>query len=309
MKELRKTYERSAKILAAALLLLLIAGSFADLPISKALYPGQESSLGQFFAAFGALPAFLNLTSAGLLLLENRRRLPGPRPLVWAAAGTFLVVLGLLLCVRGAAVSVPAMPSWVALLTAVFLAAVTGASLLVLTAETPVRTIFRFVLTLVFVSLASMLLMQILALPWGRARMRLIAQTGNDTYFTPWWRMGRALEAKLVADGVKADEFRSFPSYRTGCAACAMLTVLLPTLYKNWQGKERACLLVGAGWTAVVAFSNLRMGADFLSDSAFSWLLTLGVMVLGVRLFYFDKRVFGGIWALLERKKQESSAT
>ena len=109
MKELKRTYTRSAVILAAVLLILLIVGSFADLPISRLLYPGKESSLGQFFAAFGELPAFLCLTSAGLLLAENRKRLPGLKPLAWLLGGAALVLLGIVLAVHEATDNVPAM--------------------------------------------------------------------------------------------------------------------------------------------------------------------------------------------------------
>ena len=49
MKKLKRTYTRCAGLTALVLLALLIAGSFADLPISRFLYPGHESSFGQFF--------------------------------------------------------------------------------------------------------------------------------------------------------------------------------------------------------------------------------------------------------------------
>ncbi len=53
MKKLKRTYMRCALTAALVLLVMLIAGSIWDLPISKFLYPGHESSIGQFFAAFG----------------------------------------------------------------------------------------------------------------------------------------------------------------------------------------------------------------------------------------------------------------
>ena len=40
MKKLKRTYTRCAGLTALVLLALLIAGSFADLPISRFLYPG-----------------------------------------------------------------------------------------------------------------------------------------------------------------------------------------------------------------------------------------------------------------------------
>ena len=50
MKKLKRTYTRCALTASLVLLVLLVAGSIWDLPISKFLYPGHESSLGQFFA-------------------------------------------------------------------------------------------------------------------------------------------------------------------------------------------------------------------------------------------------------------------
>ena len=91
----------------------------------------------------------------------------------------------------------------------------------------------------------------------------------------------------------------SFPSGHTGCAACAMLAILLPTVCKRLRGKERLCLIAGAVWTAVVAFSRLMMGAHFLTDVTAATLLTLGVSVLGIWLFYFNGRFFRMIWGLV----------
>ena len=48
MKKLKRTYTRCALTASLVLLVLLVAGSIWDLPISKFLYPGHESSLGQF---------------------------------------------------------------------------------------------------------------------------------------------------------------------------------------------------------------------------------------------------------------------
>ena len=72
MKQLKRSYVRSARLLFALLLACMIAGSIYDFQISSFLYPGKESSFGQFFAAFGELPAFLALICAGVLLFRHR---------------------------------------------------------------------------------------------------------------------------------------------------------------------------------------------------------------------------------------------
>ena len=56
-------------------------------------------------------------------------------------------------------------------------------------------------------------------------------------------------------------------------------------------------MAIGAGWTLLVAFSRLRMGAHFLSDVSVSALLTIGLGAVGVWLFYFNRTFFGKLWA------------
>ena len=62
MKSLKTQYQRGALLILAVLLVFMVVGSFLDLQISKLLYPGHENSVGQFFAAFGELPAFTALS-------------------------------------------------------------------------------------------------------------------------------------------------------------------------------------------------------------------------------------------------------
>ena len=245
MKQLKRSYTRSARLLFAALLLLMVAGSVYDFQISSFLYPGKESSFGQFFAAFGELPAFLALICAGVLLFRHRGCLRKDWNILYLLASAGLILGGIFLAVHEATDNVPAMPSWVPLLVTVFFAAICSAALLLVTNGAPGKTVIRFVLTLIFVCVGTMLLINIIKVPWGRARMRLIASTGNASYFTPWWK-------------------------------------------------------------AVVAFSRLRMGAHFLTDVTMAWLVTLGLTVLGVYLFYFNKKFFQFVWNLISEREEQS---
>ena len=82
----------------------------------------------------------------------------------------------------------------VALLVTVFVDALMAAALLFLTRECQTKTILRFICTVIVVCVGIMLLINIIKVPWGRARMRLIYSTGNDTYFSNWWQAGTALK-------------------------------------------------------------------------------------------------------------------
>lgn len=193
----------------------------------------------------------------------------------------------------------PAMPLWVAALVTVFAAALAGFLLLLGTEGCQTKTILRFILVLAFISIGMMIVINVIKIPWGRPRMRLLLATGNESYFQPWWKLGGSLKAKLIAEGVASDEFRSFPSGHTGCAACAMLAILLPTVCKRLRGKERLCLIIGAVWTAVVAFSRLMMGAHFLTDVTAATAITLGIAWLGIWLCYFNGKFFRLVWGLV----------
>ena len=299
MKRLKQTYRHSARIVGATLLFLMIVGSVWDLPISKFLYPGRESSFGQFFAAFGELPAFLAMTSAGVLLFVNRGRLRRSWNVLFIAASAVLVLGGIVLSIHEATDNVPAMPLWVAALVTVFAAAICAFLLLLATEGCQTKTLLRFILALAFISIGTMFLINVIKVPWGRPRMRLILATGNESYFQPWWKLGGNLKSRLIAEGVAADEFRSFPSGHTACAACAMLAILLPTVCKRLRGKERLCLALGAVWTAVVALSRLIMGAHFLTDVTAATAITLGVGALGIWLCYFNGKFFRMVWGLV----------
>ena len=144
MKKLKQTYLHSARIQGAVLLLLMIVGSIWDLPISKFLYPGRESSFGQFFAAFGELPAFLALICAGVLLFRHRGCLRKDWNVLFLIGAFGLVLGGIFLAVHEATDNVPAMPSWVPLLVTVFFAAICSAALLLVTNGAPGKTVIRY---------------------------------------------------------------------------------------------------------------------------------------------------------------------
>ena len=303
MKKLKRTYTRCALTAALVLLVLLIAGSIWDLPISRALYPGHESSIGQFFAAFGGQPAFLAISAAGALLLLRRKSInPGWNTLL-AFSGGALILFGIVMNVHEAVDNVAQLPLWVAALVTVFMTLVCSVLLAMASREASTKTVLRFILTVTFVAIVTALLINVIKIPWGRVRMRLIVQAGNESYFTPWWQAGGTLKRQLLAEGVAKSEFRSFPSGHTACAACAMLMILLPTLSKRLQKRTTLCFLLGCVWTLGVALSRICMGAHFLTDVTAASLVFLGVASLGIWLFYLNPRVFGRIWNFLAARQ------
>lgn len=126
-------------------------------------------------------------------------------------------------------------------------------------------TVIRVAAVFLLVIFADILVVNLIKIPWGRARMRLVA-VDDRAYFMPWWQPDKALRDTLVAAGVAA-EFKSFPSGHTANASSLMLLCLLPQLSPKLAGKQGALFLLGFVWTSLVAASRIVMGAHYLTDT------------------------------------------
>ncbi len=158
-----------------------------------------------------------------------------------------------------------------------------------------------FLLTIV----AQMALINLIKIPWGRPRMRLI-MTDDRAFFMPWYQPGTALKDTLTAAGVAAEEFKSFPSGHTGHAVILMLYGLLPWLQggagrSDRPGRKPALLSetpsirlfvwIGFGWAALVAFSRMIMGAHFLSDTVVGFAISFLCVLLIPALVFRHRRI------------------
>lgn len=266
--------------------LLMILGSFLDYPISMALY-NESNPFGMFLAAYGEYPAMLGFLAAGVLLIAGHNQSKKLVGVLQCIGGGLLAVLGTL----GAAVLPTNYLTWpggvIAVIGLICCAAVI-VCMVRLAKNASREAMIRVAATLFFVAFAEMLLINIVKIPWGRARMRLVA---NDprAYFMPWWQTGSALKDTLGAAGVAAEEFKSFPSGHTGNAAVLILLGLLPQLDSRLEKKKPLLLGIGFGWTALVAFSRIIMGAHYLTDTTIGFTITLLVSCLVTKLVYRQK--------------------
>lgn len=133
-----------------------------------------------------------------------------------------------------------------------------------------------------------MLLINLIKIPWGRPRMRLIA-SDSRAFFLPWWQPGTALWDQLTAFGVAVEEFRSFPSGHAGNAVTLLLLGLLPQLNERLAPKRRLFVILGFVWVCLVSFSRIIMGAHLLSDTAVGMLTGLLCCLLIIRLVFRSK--------------------
>ena len=248
----------------AFLLVMMAIGSLWDFPISKAVYnPG--SPFGLFFAAFGEYPAALGFAAGGAMLLSARNREKRLVGVLQSIAGCWFVL-------SGAAMAAMLPKGYLDISTAlsggigIFCTGLTVWGVARLCRGADRRTVLRVAAVFLLVIFADILVVNLIKIPWGRARMRLGA-VDDRAYFMPWWQPGKALRDTLVAAGVAAEEFKSFPSGHSANASSLMLLCLLPQLSGKLAGKQTALFLVGFVWTSLVAASRIVVGAHYLTDT------------------------------------------
>lgn len=255
-------------VIAAAVLLAL--GSFVDYPLSSALYDASNP-FAMFFAAYGAMPAPLGCVAAGTLFVCGHSREHTIAGAVQSVGGFLLLVVGTLLVCLLPSMYLPVSP---VLLAGVGLVLSAGTVLLTrrLARGADRAVITRVALAILLVILCELAVVNLIKICWGRPRMRLVA-SHPEAYFFPWWQRGTALKESLLAAGVAADEFKSFPSAHTANAATMLLLGLAPCLKPRLQPYRKALVTFGFGWTAVVALSRILMGAHYLTDTAVGFLI------------------------------------
>lgn len=263
------------------LLALLAVGSVIDYPLSCALY-NEANPFAMFFAAYGEYPATLGWAAAGAMLLaahDKRHRLAGA---LQCAGGVLLLLIGGLMACMMPNLYLPWPP---VVIVAIGLAATAGVlcAVMRLCRGADDATVRRVALVIFLTIFAEMLLVNIVKIPWGRARMRLVA-TDPRAYFMPWWQPGSELKSALVAVGVAAEEFKSFPSGHTANATAMMLLAVLPYIAPKLAGRQKQLFWFGFLWTCVVAFTRIIMGAHYLTDVTVGFACGFAVLLLASRL-------------------------
>lgn len=283
----------SKRVLLAAgifLLVMLAVGSFMDYPISKAVY-NETDPVGMLLAGFGEYPAALGLAAAGAMLLAARNR-NREKQLV----GILQVIAGCWFIFSGGAMAtvLPTgyldVPIGLAALIGIGCTGLTVCGVLFLCRNADRRTVLRVAAAFLLVIFADILVVNLIKIPWGRARMRLVASDAR-AYFMPWWRPGTELRDALTAVGVPGEEFKSFPSGHSANASALMLLTLLPMLRPSLVRRKNILFCVGFLWTCGVAASRVVMGAHFLSDTVVGFAVGLVVLtVVCCLLFPVEKR-------------------
>ena len=275
---MKTNWKRTIIVIAIVLVVCMVIGSFFDYQISQLLYH-PDSKIGIFLASYGQLPAMLCCAIGGALLIRISDR---KKALSWIGSifgGVLLNVFAVMGITMDPMLYMEGMPLILSLIIAILMTILADALILKYTKNTDKRTIKRFIILIISVMFIEIILINIVKIPWGRPRMRMIS-VQPEASFQPWWIIGSEMKDHLMALGVAAEEFKSFPSGHTGNAACALLLGALPMVIPQLKGKEKPLLLCGIVFAAVVAISRIVMGAHFLSDVTVGFTITFIVICL-----------------------------
>ncbi len=279
---------RNIYILSAVLIGLFIFGSVSDLAISQVLYD-PDSMFGQVLAAYGEVPTFLAWSASGTLFIVGRN----PHHTV-LRVGQVVFGGGL---IAGSVLALTVMPtSYVALplpVTGVLAVAIVGGTVftvLKVSGDAEQAFLIRVGVVLFLVPAIQVVVVTALKIFWERPRMRMITVT-ESAGFMPWWQPGYPARSALMAQGVLADEFKSFPSGHTSNATTLLLLTSLSALSTRLRDKAGLFFWVGAAWGFAVAFSRIIMGAHFLTDTIAGFTVTFVAVLIVYQVAFPDNEM------------------
>lgn len=263
---------------------LMLIGSFFDYQISQFLF-NAKSSFGIFFAGYGQTPVAVCMSVAGMLLIvitQKRNKLimclSYLGGIVLTLFSIFMMTIDPLLYIKG-------MSLFVSLGIAITIVIFTNVIIYKLTQGTKRADLKKFIILLLLTAFLAIFVINIMKVFWGRPRMRMLAVT-PEAVFQPWWIIGSNAKEHLMALGVAAEEFKSFPSGHSANAACAILIGALPLVCQSLKGKEDILFYIGLGLTLLIAFSRIIMGAHFVSDITVGITVTFIVELICIRLLW-----------------------
>lgn len=290
MKGIQGFSKKGICLVVMACLFSLVIGSIYDYQISSAIFD-KDNMLCIFIAAYGQLPVSLGMSVLGTLLIYVCKKTWAIKSIGAICAGCLLNAMALFMCILDPSLYFENMPMFMNVIIACGL--VVGANSLTLhfVKDIEKEEIIRFIKFGLFVIIAQLVIINLIKIPWGRGRMRMIVET-PDAFFQPWWVVGSSMKQTLMALGVASEEFKSFPSGHTACATCILIFTILPTMKLKTQKYAKRAFAFGLIFAVVVGFSRIVMGAHFLSDITIGFLVSF--LLISIAYHHFYGRNLGG---------------
>ena len=276
----------------APFVLGVIFGSFFDLEINKALY-APTNAFGLGFAAFAPWFGYGFL----VLLCGFFHRFAIKEKNIWLKIGFFaLSTAGLVVSIKLSADKVTSINGfncpdwtwlWIIVVTILFV------PLFFLGDRYGKKTedkaiLWAMVIIAGFMILELVPIAQVLKNVMRRPRYRVVAEGlfENKVIFMNWWQPYKAygtLKERFAADYPSfSEQFKSFPSGHASVAALLIFGLpYLSLIEPKLKGKENLLFGIGLGFTILMAFSRMTVGAHYLSDVSMGALLMVVCCIIG----------------------------
>ncbi len=146
------------------------------------------------------------------------------------------------------------------------------------------RLLVRRVVGLLIVMLIAYVVMQELKNSFCRPRYRTAVLGYEGVTFVPWYKPFHEAAEYTLKYGLRADEFRSFPSGHSLLSTSTMyIFPSLAWLFPKLKGKGTHLFIVGVAFGSIIMLSRMMLGAHYLSDvSAGAIIGTLSSLAFGV---------------------------
>lgn len=275
----------------------IIAGSFVDLNLSKALYD-PYSGYGNFVETFGMAIGYMMAPFGGTILFLGLYK---NKKLWLRIVGYVVLVLSLLVATYMFGNSIGPKEEYglttgrtlgyVFSLLCMGLASILAVLLADQSDEKQLIKVGLIILfTMVFQLVLLNLFLKYLA---GRPRYRYLMGNAEDLSglsesFRSWWE----LQPFKYTSG---DYHKSWPSGHTATATVTLTLAFASTIAKKkWRYLGLSFFLLGLAYTIVVAFARIVAGAHFLSDVSFGcFFSTLGAIIGMILIEGFGKKIEG----------------
>lgn len=265
--------------------IIFVLGLFFDLQFAKAIYD-SENIFAKIMAAIGETPAYGGLAFiGGGLIATNLKRENKALKIAFFGVAALCIIGGIVLSTRAMAShnAFNIEDQWY--FTLPFALLIDGALGYLgyrICKNSKNKDTLKILLFMLIVIGSVILIVTVLKHLWGRPRYRWLNENGFDN-FRNWWQIHSGIKDEFPL--VDSDEFKSCPSGHTSSAATALLLMYLPLIDKRLRGKETLLLLIGAAWAGVVGFTRHIMGAHFLTDTTFGYMITMIIIFVMNLLF------------------------
>jgi membrane-associated phospholipid phosphatase len=277
---------RALAVMAAALGILLLVGTFLDEGIAQALYSPHNvpATIVTTVGIYPLTAAIVLFMGTAFQRVAHSQKGKGVKVVLAAACA----LIGLFVGFVGAAslLDVDCLGGLVPSLNKNYVVA----AVLSLTIEWPLflvgwklakrsddERLLRRAVCLVVVLLAAFAFMQLTKGVFNRPRYRTVAEGLEGVGFVPWYRISPNPAELMARYGLEASEFRSFPSGHAILSISTISTLLsLTWLFPGLREKRVGLCWAGFAFAVVIMFTRMLLGAHYLSDVCAGALIGLG---------------------------------